>query len=472
MLWKFAERIAAQIVTFVVSIALARLLDPSHYGVVAIVTTFIAIANIFVTDGFGNALIQKKNADALDFSSVLYVDVIFSIGLYFVLFLLAPLLSNFFGQGYEILTPVTRVLGLRIILSAVNSVQQAYVSKHMMFRKFFWATLIGTVLSGIIGIIMAYMGFGVWALVAQYLTNTTVDTIVLQIVLNKWPIKQFSWERVKGLLNYGYKVLLTSLTITGFQELRALIIGKLYSSDDLAYYDKGKQFPNLIVTNINTSISAVLFPNMAAEQDNVGQLKNITRLSIRYSAYIMFPIMLGLAAVARPLVVILLTEKWLPCVTLLQTFCVFYLFQPIQTANTQAIKALGKSDILLMLEIIRDAIQLIVLLIVMWISVDAIVVSMAVMSFFFVFVNGFPNLKLLHYSFREQIADYISPLIMSLIMAILVKTVEILKFNIYLQLIIQILLGVSIYLLLSIITKSNALKYICLTLKNLLGNHK
>lgn len=459
LIWKFAERITAQLVTLVVSIVLARMLDPSHYGVISMVTIFITIANVFVSDGFGSALIQKKNADAIDFSSVLYFNILFSIFLYAVLFLCAPFISRFYGKGYEILTPVTRVLGLRLILTSINSVQQAYVSRHMIFKKFFWSTLFGTVVSGIVGIIMAYNGFGVWALVAQYLTNTTIDTLVLQIVLNKWPIKAFSWQRLKTLLSYGYKILLTNLTITGYQELRALIIGKLYSSNDLAYYDKGKQFPNLVVTNINTSISAVLFPRLAQEQDDICKLKYITRKSVRFSAFIMSPIMLGLAAIAEPFISIILTDKWLPCVHLLQLFCVFYLFQPIQTANTQAIKALGRSDLALKLEIIRDIIQLVSLVCVMWISVDAIVISMAILSLLFVFINGFPNIKLINYSFKEQLQDFIWPLFISSFMMVIVMLVGNLTLNKYFLLALQVIIGGLIYITLSIVTKNPEFKY-------------
>lgn len=449
MLWKFAERISAQLVTLIVSVILARVLDPAHYGTIALVTIFITLANVFVSDGFGSALIQKKDADALDFSSVLYFNIAFSILLYIVLFLCAPAIANFYGEGYEVLTPVTRVLALRLILSAINSVQQAYVSRKMIFKKFFWSTLFGTIASGVVGIVMAYRGFGVWALVAQYLTNTTVDTIVLQIVLNVWPERKFSWKRLKNLVGYGYKVLLTNLIITGYQEIRALIIGKLYSADDLAFYDKAKQFPNLVVVNINTSISAVLFPKMAQEQDDLSRVKEITRASIRYSSYILCPVMLGLAAVADNFIKVVLTEKWLPCVPLLQVFCFFYVFQPIQSANTQAVKALGRSDISLKLEILRDIIQLIVLIIVMRISVAAIVISMAVMSLLFVYLNGYPNVRLLGYTMKEQTSDFAGPFFMSLIMMFIVKQMGKMPLNSILVLFLQIVFGIILYILMS-----------------------
>lgn len=457
--WKFAERIAAQLVTVIVSIILARMLTPQDYGIIAIVTIFITFANVFVSDGFGSALIQKKEVDALDYSSVLYFNIIFSIVLYAILFFCAPLIASFYDDGYEILTPVLRVLGLRIIVSAVNSVQQAYVSRKMIFKKFFWSTLIGTVLSAVVGIGMAYSGFGVWALVGQYLTNTTVGTVTLAVSLRKKPILSFSFKRLKGMVGYGSKILGTSLLITGYQEIRALIIGKVYSSEDLAYYDKGRQFPNLIVTNINTSIGAVLFPKMAQEQDDKTRIREITRKSIRFSSYLMCPLMLGLAAVAEPFVKIVLTDKWLPCVTLLQIFCVVYLFQPIHTANMQAIKAIGRSDVYLKLEIIKKVIELVVLLIVMWISVEAIVVSMAILTMAFTFVNAYPNKKLLNYSFKQQMGDILPSVCMSLVMAVIVYFFGKIPMNAYISFGVQIILGMIVYFALSLITKNSELKY-------------
>lgn len=452
--WKFGEGITAQLVTFVVSIILARILEPSHYGIIAIVTIFITLANVLVNDGFGSALIQKKDADDLDFASVLYFNIVLSILLYAILFLCAPFIASFFGEGYEILIPVLRVLGLRIIISGINSVQQAYVARNMIFRKFFWATLSGTVLSAIVGIWMAYSGYGVWALVAQYMTNTIVNTIVLGISLHIKPKLAFSMERIIGMLGFGSRILGASLLITGYMELRALIIGKLYSPADLAFYDRGRQFPNLIVANINTSIGAVLFPKMSKEQDNKVAIKNTTRNSIRFSAYIMCPMMLGLAVVAKPLVSLLLTDKWLPCVSLLQLFCIIYLFQPIHTANMQAIKAIGRSDTYLKLEILKKSIELVTLVIVMWISVEAIVINMAVLATAFTFVNAFPNSKYLDYNFKEQMFDILPSIGTAGIMAVLVFFMQYIPLPTMPLLILQILCGLVLYLLLSIVTNN------------------
>ena len=465
LFWKFSERISAQLVTLIVSIVLARILEPSHYGTIAIVNIFITLANVFVADGFGSALIQKKDADALDFSSVLYFNVAFSVVLYLILFFAAPFIAAFYGEGYEVLTPVLRVLGIRLIVTGANSIQHAYVSKKMIFKKFFYATLTGTVISGVVGIGMAYAGYGVWALVGQYLTGTIVNTAVLALSLKKVPILAFSLKRVLGLLKFGSRILGSGLLIMGYQELRALIIGKVYSSSDLAFFDKGKQFPSLIVTNINTSIGAVLFPKMAKEQDNIDKIKNTARTSIRFSSFLMCPIMLGFFAVSKPFVSIVLTDKWLPCVPLLQWFCIVYLFQPIHTANMQAIKALGRSDIYLRLEIIKKTIELVVLVLVMNISVNMIVISTALLTVLFTFINAFPNKTLIRYTYKEQLSDILPNVLRAGIMAAVVMAMQVLPVAKLPLMIIQIITGGLLYLVLCKVTKCKELELVFNMLK-------
>lgn len=468
LIWKFAERISAQFVTLVVSLILARILEPEHYGMVSIVMIFITIANVFVNDGFGNALIQKKEADALDFSTVLYFNIAFSSILYMILFVCAPVIQKFYGSGYELITPVLRVLGLRLILTAINSVQQAYISKHMMFRMFFWATFLGTVISAIVGIILAYNGFGVWAIVAQYLTNTTVDTIILSFRLKKKPVLAFSFSRLYRLFKFGVNILGASLLVCGYQELRALIIGKIYSSADLAYYDRAKQFPHVFDTNINASIEAVLFPKMSNEQDDRAKIKETARMSIRFCSYFICPLMIGIATIAEPLVKFLLTEKWLACVPLLQLFCVFYLVQPIHTANMQAIKAIGRSDIFIKLEVVKKAIELISLLLIMRKGVMAIVLNMTVLNILFVILNALPNVRLLNYKFEEQMSDILPNLFKSLIMGATVSMIYFLNLSDVLMLGIQVVMGICVYLILSIVSKNREFYYILNLLKALL----
>lgn len=471
LIWKFGERITAQLVTFAVSVVLARLLPTEAYGLITLVTIFITFANCIVTNGFGSSLIQKKDSDNLDFSSVLYFQLGVSLILYFILFISAPLIASFFGEGYKLLSPVLRVLGLRIPLTAINNVQQAFVSKKMIFKKFFFSTIIGTICSAVVGIFMAYKGYGVWALVGQYLTNTVMDTIILGLTIHWKPELKFSWKRLRELFAYGWKILIAGLIGETYNELRSLVIGKLYTSNDLAFFDKGKQIPNLIVTNINTSISNVLFPAISNAQNNPNDVKNITRRAIKTSAYIMCPMMFGLAVVAEPLITLLLTEKWLPCVPYLQIYCISFCFEPIQTANLQAIKAVGRSDILLKLEILKKGSSILILFAVMWHSVDAIAYSLILTTLIASIANTAPNNKLISYSFKELISDMAPGLLISAIMAVIVY-IEGLFLNIsaFPMLIIQVMTGGIIYLLISVIFKVEAFTYLKNTALDLIKN--
>lgn len=459
--WKFAERIASQAVSFVVSIVLARILAPSDYGAIAMVMIFVTLANVIAEGGFSSALIQKKDADKLDFSTVFYFSLVFSIVLYVILYVAAPSISLFYGDGYEVLTPVLRVIGIQVIIYAVNSVQQAYVSKKMMFQKFFWSTLVGTIVSAILGLAMAYSGCGIWALVGQQLSMTVTNVLVLYIVTRKLPGLMFSFERLKGLFNYGAKILGASLLVSLFLDLRSLIIGKLYSAKDLAFFDRGRQFPNLIVVNVNSSVGAVLFPKMSEQQDDTQKIKETCRMSIRFSSFVMMPLMMGLAACGGPLIRLLLTDKWIDCVPFLQLFCIIYMFYPMHTANMQAIKALGHSGTFLKLELLKKIIELICLVLVMKISVIAIAVNMAILTTLFTFINAFPNVKYLNYSFVEQMKDIIPPIVMSTIMGVSVYLLgQLLTFSDYLNLLVQIIVGISIYVSLSILTKNAEMKFI------------
>lgn len=458
--WKFSESILSQLVSLVVSIIVARILGPEAYGIVALVIVFTTLAQVFVDGGFNSALIQKKNADDLDFSSVFYFSVAFSSLLYVILHITAPYISAFYGSGYNDLTRVFRVLGVVIILSAINGVQTAYVQKKMMFKNFFWARLVGTVISGIVAVWMAYAGYGVWALVAQNIISLVINTITMFIITKKAPILAFSLERMKGLFGFGVNVLGTNLLITGYKELRALIIGKLYSPSDLALFSRGAQYPNLLVNNINSTLGTVLYPRMSMEQDNLLELKRYLRKSLRTSTYVLCPMLFGMAAVAEPFIRILLTDKWIDCVPFLQLMCFINLFQPMSTINNQAIRASGRSGAILKLEIIKKIIELVTLLLVMRISVMAIVVNMLVMTATLNFLFAIPNSKYLGYRLTEQLLDIAPSFIMGLLMMISVYPITMIPVPDWLQLCIQIPLGFFIYCLMSKIIKYEEYYYI------------
>ena len=463
-LWRFLERCGSQGITFIVSIVLARLLAPEVYGTIAIVTVFTTLLQVFVNSGFGTALIQKKNADDTDFSTVFYFNIVFSIVLYLGMFFAAPFIANFYKNPE--LTAVIRALCLVVVVFGVKNVQQAYVSKQLMFKKFFWSTLGGTLSGAAVGIYMAWAGFGVWALVGQQLTNAAVDTFILWITVKWRPKLLFSFERLKSLFAFGWKMLASSLLDTLYNDLRTLIIGKIYSSEDLAFYNRGHTLPNFITQNVNSSIDSVLLPVMAAEQDNVVALKSMTRRSIKVATYLIMPLMVGLAVCAEPVVSLLLTDKWLPAVPFLRIFCITYCFFPIQTANLNAIKALGRSDLFLKLEIWKKMVGLIAIVSTMWFGPLAMAYSAIVTTFTSQIINSWPNKKLLNYSYPEQLKDISENIFLSVVMGAIVYCVSFLNFGSILTLIIQVMLGIVIYILGSKIFKLESFEYIFSILKS------
>lgn len=469
-IWRFAERVGAQLVGFIVSVILARILEPSMYGTIALITVFTTILQVFVDSGLGTALIQKKDADDLDFSTVFYTNIVFCLILYLLMFFCAPFIAMFYKD--MTLVPLIRVLSLTILISGVKGIQQSYVSRKMIFKRFFFATLGGTLIAAALGIWMAYNGFGVWALVTQQLVNMSIDTILLWITVKWRPKKMFSFERLKGLYSFGWKILVSSLLETVYNDIRQLIIGRMYSKSDLAFYNKAKQIPTLFIININTSINSVLLPAMSSVQDDKEHIKSMTRRSIMTSTYIIAPMMMGLAFLSKPLIRFMLTEKWLPSAPFMVIFCITYMFWPIHTSNLNAIKALGRSDIFLKLEILKKIIGIIVLISTMWFGVMVMAYSLLFTSVTSQIINSWPNKKLMNYSYIEQIKDILPSIILATFMGFCVSLITLLNLPDLITLMIQVPLGVIIYISLSRLLKFEAFFYVWNTAKPLFNKIK
>lgn len=464
--WKLMERGGVQGIQFIVQIVLARVLSPDDYGIISLITIFIALSNVFIQSGFNTALIQKKNADEEDFSSVFYLSLLTALILYIILFFTAPFIANFYG--IKELIPVLRILSITLFFGAFNSIQNAVVSKTMQFRKLFFSSVCAVFISGTIGIILAYLGFGVWALVVQQLLNQISITIILWFTLKWRPKWIFSIDKIGNLFSYGWKLLVSSLIDTLYMNLRGLIVGKVYTSQMLAFYSRGEQFPQLIVSNINGSIQSVMLPTLSAEQENKKRVKELVRRSIVTSSFLLFPIMIGLAVVGEPLIKILLTDKWLPCVPFMQVFCLTYALWPIHTANLQAINALGRSDIFLKLEIIKKVVGVTILIISMFYGVYAIALGGLLSGIISSFINSYPNLKLLDYSYREQIKDILPSLILSIGMGLIVYCILFLNLSPYLTLLIQVFTGAIVYIGLAKLFKLECYEYLFFTIKEIL----
>lgn len=463
VMWKLLERGGAQGVSFVVSIILARLLDPSVYGTIALVMVFIVILQVFVDSGLGNALIQKKDADDLDFSSVFYCNIVFCLLLYAGIFIFAPTIANFYSNAE--LIPIIRVLGLIVIISGVKNIIHAYVSRTLQFKKFFWGTLTGTIGAAFVGIFMAVYGYGVWALVVQSLFNQIVGTIILWVTVDWRPKWCFSFRRLKSLFSYGWKLLVAKLIDTFYTELRTLIIGKSYSVSDLAYYNKGQNFPKLIISKIDIAVASVLFPVMSAEQDDKTRVKSILQRVVQINSFILCPMMMGLAVCAEPLIRLLLTDKWLFCVPYMRVFCFVYAFSVLNTANMNTYRSLGRSDIYLVIEIIRKTIGLIIIFVTMQFSVMMMALGEIIATVISMFINTAPNKKMLDYGIVEQLKDMLSTLILTCIMGVFTYLPTLTMIPDFPLLLIQIVIGVVSYCGMSLIFKPKAFVYFYNTIK-------
>lgn len=472
LIWKLLERFGVQGVQFVLQIVLARLLDPEHYGILSLMVIFTTLANVFIQQGFNTSLIQNKDVTEDDYSSVFWVSMAIAILLYAVIFFAAPLIAAFYKMA-DIVAPL-RVLALMLIPGAFNSIQLAMVSRNMNFKKVFYSNIIGIVVSGIAGIVLALMGAGLWALVVQTMLNVTVACLVMLITVPWRPRLICDLNRVKVLFAYGWKLLVSCLLDTLYQDIRSLVVGKKYSADTLGYYNRGKQFPQFLILAINGAVQSVLLPAMSAKQDDPQQVKQLMRTSVIISSYIIFPMMAGLAAVASPLISLLLTDKWLPCAPYLQLYCFSFAFYPVHTANLQAINAVGRSDIFLKLEVIKKTIGMIALLIALWCfdSPIAIAATGALTALTSSFVNAYPNKKLINYSYLEQAKDIGPSLICSLVMFAAVILIGTINLPAIVILALQIITGVVVYILLSAITRLAPYRMLMDALKNQLSQKR
>lgn len=460
MIWKFMERICAQGVAFIVSIVLARLLVPEDYAPIGIVSILIIICNIFVTGGMSDALIRKKDPCAEDFTAVLVVNLTLAVVMYALLYTLAPMIAAVYRM--EILVSVIRTMSLSLIIYAIKAVLSAYTSVTLQFRKFFYSTIVGTVISAVVGITLAMKGLGVWALVAQEMTNTAIDTLVLSLSARMPLARRFSFARMMELVRYGWKIMASSVISVIFDYIKPLIVGFRFTPADLSYYNKGDSFPNLINSTLSGTLASVLLPVMAKVQDNKEDILNITRRYVKVSSYVIFPAMLGLFAVAETFIAVLLTEKWLPAVPFLRIFAIIYMFDLIQVGNIQALRAIGRSDVTLILDIIKKSVYFVVILLFVLLSDSAVMLAVSgiVCTMAALIINTFPTTKLIGYKYAYQFMDFLPNLIISVMMGALVLLVGELPLANSILLIMQVAVGVISYVILSIASRNSSFFYL------------
>lgn len=454
LIWKFLERGGVQIVQFIVSIVIARILNPEYYGIISIITVFTTLATVFVQSGLCTAIIREKNICSVQLSSIFYYSLSISTILYFILFVCAPWISEF----YQIpqLTSSLRVMSLILFPGAFNSVQNALIARKMAFRQQCIGSLIAAALSGTLGIILAVLNTGVWALVFQQLSYQVFICFILFLYVKWVPKWEFSFRQTIGLFKYGIKLLGARLVDTIFHNVESLVIGKKFNSEMLALYTKGKQFPLIVIDNLDGSIQSVMFPVYAKNQDNKDKLLTSVRQTVSLSTYIVFPAMAGLAAVAYPLILLALGEQWIGSVPFLQIYCLSSALFPFQTANLQAFNAIGRSDVYFWIMTVKRVIAAIILCVAVFCFQSILAIAWATVLFEIVgiLITMIANVRVLKYSVKNLISDTMPNIMTAVIMFMIINPLSRISLPMILILFIQIIIGVIIYVILSWITKN------------------
>ncbi len=462
--WKLLENGGTTAITFITTTILARLLDPSHYAVLSVTVIFVAISAVFVQRGFSLSLVQKIDADDTDFSTVFYFTIVVSALLYAILWVAAPLIASFYNEPQ--VQQVLRVMALILFPCAVSSLQYAIIMREFAFRKRFIVSLISTVLSGSVGIYLAVTGHGVWALVARQLIDDFTMCIGLSIVTRWRPKALFSFTRLKSLLSFGWKLLASSLLETVYGDLSSLIIGKRFTTTTLAFYDKGRRFPMNITTTLTGAIQAAMFPSFAEAQKERERLCAMVRRCLSVSAFLIAPMMAGLAATATPLVRLVLLEKWLPSVPFLMVFCLTYALYPVDASVTQSITALGRSDVYLKLELAKKltGLGLICLSVFCFDTPLALAWALALTAVVGLVYNAVPIKRLVGYGYAQQLKDLLPSVALSAIMGVIVYGITWLKLSDPVTLVIQVVVGVGLYAGLAWLLKMESMRYVLKTI--------
>lgn len=446
--WSAVERFSVQGVTFIVQIILARLLLPADYGAIAILVVFLQIAQVFIDSGFANALIKKNECTEDDYATVFWYNLIVSIIIYLLLFACAPLISKFYNN--EILTSVLRVIAVTLILNALSIVQKTRLVKIVDFKSQSKVTLTSSLISAGIGILLAYSGYGVWALAIQHISNSLLQ-FVLYLTVTKW-IPSFSWSvpSFKYVFDFGSKLLTANLIGVVYKNLYSIVVGKCYSPQDLGYFSRADQLASFPSNNMGNIISRVSFPIFSAIQDQDNRLLSAYRKLIKYSSFIIFPLMYGLWALSEPFIVTVLTDKWLPCVTLLQILCIDWSLDHISQLNLNLLYVKGRTDFVLKLEVIKKAIAVVILLITIPFGLVYMCYGRVVYSIIATGLNTYYTKRLLNFGLKEQLRDILPYMVVAIIMALVIRFSILFVSNNIMQLLLGFLVGVIVYLILSL----------------------
>jgi O-antigen/teichoic acid export membrane protein len=441
------------------------MLSPKDYGLVGMLTVFTAVAQSLIDSGFSQALIRKQNRTETDNSTVFYFNIAVGLVLYLILFLCAPLIADFYDEPQ--LVSITRVIGLSLIFNSLAVVQRALLTIAIDFRTQAKASFIAAIVSGIVGITMAYHGFGVWSIVAQQLINLGLNTILLWI-LSKWmPKLVYSWNSFRELFSFGSKLLASGLLDTLYRNIYLIVIGKFFKASDLGYYTRAQQFGDFPSSNLTGILQRVTYPVLCTIQNDDDRLASVYRRFLRISAFVIFPLMTGLAAVAKPTILILLKEQWLFTATLLQILCFSMMWYPIHAINLNLLQVKGRSDLFLKLEIWKKILGVVVLCATLPFGLIAMCFGGIASSLIALVINTYYTGKLINVGFFKQMRDLMPTLILSLAVGTIVYvTINTLNINPIFQLIIGVIEGIVIYIVVAKIFKFSEFKELIDIIKN------
>jgi O-antigen/teichoic acid export membrane protein len=444
LIWRGMEIFGQQGMRVVIQIVLARLLLPEQFGLIGMLTIFIMLAEVFINSGFGQALIQKKNADHADECSIFYFNIIVSVIATGILWLLAPWIAVFYKQ--PLLIPLTRVLSLNLIINAFAQIQITILTKKIDFKSQLKVGVSASLFSGVVGVLMAYKDFGVWALVGQQVSRSLLQTMIYWFVSDWRPALILSFSSLRSLFNFGSKLLFSGLLGAVFNNIYLVVIGKLFSLADLGFYSKAKNLQQFPVRSTSSIVSSVTFPVFAIIQDERNRVKVGVRKSLTTLVMIITPCMLGLAIVARPLVSVILTDKWLPCVPFLQLLCIEGILWPLHVINLDLLKALGRSDLFFRLEVIKKILTVISIAVTYRWGILAMIYGQIIMSILAYYLNSYYSGKLINYSIKEQMFDLAPYFGLAIVMGISVYSIKWFPFPNNLALLAtQVLVGFSVY---------------------------
>lgn len=454
LIWSFVDLMANQGIQFIIMIILARLLLPEHFGILGMVMIFVALSETLIDSGFSQALIREKRVSKIDYSTVFVFNLTFSIAVFLLIYILAPLVSNFYNEPQ--ITSILRVVGLAVFFQAISIVPRTILTRKVDFKSQAKVSVISSISSGVIAIGMAASGFGVWSLVFRILIQKIVESIAL-IYINKWvPTFRFSLSAFKKFFGFGWKLLLSSLIDTFYRNLYYVIIGKMYTTKDLGYYTNARQIRDAINRGITQSIQRVTYPVLSSIQSKEDKLRYGFKKLIRVTAYIFFPVMLGLAAIAEGLVVFLLGFQWEPAVMYFQLLCIAAILYPMHAINLNILKVKGRSDLFLTLEIIKKMLTTVALIITIFLDlgVSSFILTAIITTHLGLFINTYYSGKEIGYGTLEQIKDLLPSYLMSFFMgATVVLFGKIIDLPIILTIIIQVILGIVVYAGTSILFK-------------------